>query len=84
MKVEGGGGGRAACHPSCQRLPVHFNRLPYGGHAPSTSRPWASVGGRGREPHRKQEIMREREEAMGVKGGGGSGGHDVPQLPQSL
>lgn len=56
----GDGGGRAARHPSCQRLPARFNRLPSGGHASDAARPRAPVGRRGGEPRRKQEIMRER------------------------
>lgn len=66
MKVVGGGGwGGAACHPSCQCLPARFNRLPSGGHASDAARPRAPVGGRGREPHRKQEIMKRERKPWG-------------------
>lgn len=79
----GGLRGRAACHPSCQRLPARFNRLPSGGHAPPTppghGRRW--VGEAGSRTGNRKSCEREREEAVGVRGGGS---HDVPQLPQSL
>ena len=66
---EGGGGGGGGGVPSLlsalscslQRSPVWWPRPPH------TAWPRAPVGGRGGEPHRKQEIMWER--ARGSRGG---------------
>lgn len=74
MKVTGRGGGQ----PSCLCLPAWFNCLPSGDHTPRLRGhgcQWVGEAG----SHTGNRKSWEREEAMGVRGGGG--GHDVQQLP---
>lgn len=63
----------SVCSCSLQLSPLQWPR-------PDTARTQVPVGGRGREPHRKQEIMREREEAMGVRDGGSRNTQQLPLL----